>query len=378
MGDNRVEEAIALIKAGRRSEAGAILEAEVRADPYNVRAWLWLTETRGPISEKILIVEACLRHNPNADIAAKALGQLKAQAKNGQNTAAQPAKPAAQSAPQSVRPAAQSAPLAAPPANFTAQFAQPTAQPASFTAQPAQPAIQPAKPKAPPAAKPAKPAKPKAQPVKAAHGPKDTYKGEHFMVEAYDDCHRFYFPVKIEAGMVAFFGLTTMFLCAAPLGIMATPQQDALAMCCLASILAGLGALAAMELLWQFVGEDVLEVSDSGVRLKHSLAGIGPSRRYPAEAVRQFALVERPKSQSGVWIISILVTVVSLILGGRMAMVPRFYPRFYNFKRGRLAVVFMKRNGHEEVCLFGSGLTGVEADQVLDLIDDLYPRLGGR
>jgi hypothetical protein len=366
MGSKRVDEAIALIKAGRRSEAGAILDAELRADPYNVHAWLWLTETRGSIAEKVMVVETCLRHNPDADIAAKALVQLKAQAKNGQNFTAQPAQP--------IRPAAQSAQPIRPTAQPVARPAQPIAQ----AAQPAQPTAQPAKPAAKPAKPTTKPAKPAAKPaVQSKSDPNDTYKGEHFMVEAYADHHRFYFPVKTEAGMVVFGALATIFVCLfGPL--IAINVQDALAMLCLGVVVVMLGGGAAAELLWQLAGEDVLEVSDRGVRVKHSLAGLGPSRRYKPEAVRRFALVAPPKSQNRNWIIAALLMVVSLFLGRIFVAVPRFSSRFFTFRRGRLAVVFAGRNMDEEACLFGTGLSEQEAEQVLGLLDDLYPHLGRR
>lgn len=376
MADKRVEEAIGLIKAGRRSEGGTILEAELRADPYDVRAWLWLTETRGPIAEKIMILEACLRHNPGTDIAAKALAQLKAQAKDGQNFTAQPAKPAAQAAKPTA--AAQPAKPAAQPARPTAQPA--TAQPAKPVAQPVQsakPAAQAVKPVAQAAKPTARPAKRAAQPAKPAHGPKDTYKGEHFAVEAYDGFHRFYFPAKVEASVVVVSGLATVMLCGlAPVAAFAM-SKDAVAVLCLGALFVGMGGFMAMELIWQFAGEDVLEVSDREVRVKHSLVGLGPSRRYGADVVRRLVLVAPPKSQAGNWVIAILMTVVSLVLGGRFAVVPRFNSRFFSFRRGRLAVVFAKRGRSEDACLFGSGLSDAEAAEILALVRDLYPRLSG-
>ncbi len=70
-----LEEAAALIKAGKIAEAQEILHPFIRANPQNVDAWLLETETWNTAG-KLRVLEICLEHNPGNPRAQQALKDL--------------------------------------------------------------------------------------------------------------------------------------------------------------------------------------------------------------------------------------------------------------------------------------------------------------
>jgi predicted Zn-dependent protease len=72
---NPLEDAAALIKAGKIAEAQEILHPFIRANPQNVDAWLLETETWNTAG-KLRVLEICLEHNPGNPRAQQALKDL--------------------------------------------------------------------------------------------------------------------------------------------------------------------------------------------------------------------------------------------------------------------------------------------------------------
>jgi hypothetical protein len=72
---NPLDEATALIQAGKIAEAQEILHPFIRANPQNVDAWLLETETWNTAG-KIRVLEICLEHNPGNARAQQALKDL--------------------------------------------------------------------------------------------------------------------------------------------------------------------------------------------------------------------------------------------------------------------------------------------------------------
>jgi len=70
-----LDEATALIKAGKIVEAQEILHPFIRANPQNVDAWLLETETWNTAG-KLRVLEICLEHNPGNSRAQQALKEL--------------------------------------------------------------------------------------------------------------------------------------------------------------------------------------------------------------------------------------------------------------------------------------------------------------
>lgn len=64
MSDERLEQAIGLVQAGKTEEARNLLEEILKEDRSNISAWHWYAETWSNSKEKIRIWEACLRYNP--------------------------------------------------------------------------------------------------------------------------------------------------------------------------------------------------------------------------------------------------------------------------------------------------------------------------
>ena len=92
---NPLPQAILLVKAGRHAEARELLERLLQADPRDVAAWMWYAETWPALPQKLQVLQACARHNPDHPLAVRALAALRAQ---------QPASPELAPPPPSVRP----------------------------------------------------------------------------------------------------------------------------------------------------------------------------------------------------------------------------------------------------------------------------------
>jgi Tol biopolymer transport system component len=84
-----LKRAIALAQAGRVEDAHALLHKITSEDPTQEMAWLWLVQTEPDHVQRILILEECLRHNPQSEYARKGLAGLR----TGPLTGKPPAKP---------------------------------------------------------------------------------------------------------------------------------------------------------------------------------------------------------------------------------------------------------------------------------------------
>ncbi len=78
MNQDRIHEAIQLVRAGNKHAAEQILVPLVRADPHNINAWMWLVEARSALPDKVRDLEACARLNPGDATVQRALASFKA------------------------------------------------------------------------------------------------------------------------------------------------------------------------------------------------------------------------------------------------------------------------------------------------------------
>lgn len=74
--DDILQQAIGLIRAGRKGEARPLLQRLIQAEPRNVPAWLWYVETCQTQAERLKALEACARFNPGHPQVEKALAVL--------------------------------------------------------------------------------------------------------------------------------------------------------------------------------------------------------------------------------------------------------------------------------------------------------------
>ncbi|MGI0013417.1 MAG: tetratricopeptide repeat protein [Nitrososphaera sp.] len=72
-----LSEAIALIKAGRKTEAQQLLETFLESDPHHIIAWLWYAETWTTASQKTQVLELGLQYNPDSEKIKNAVLRLK-------------------------------------------------------------------------------------------------------------------------------------------------------------------------------------------------------------------------------------------------------------------------------------------------------------
>ena len=74
--DNNLQEAIALIKSGKKKEGGQMLAEIVKKDPRNINAWLWLSSCVNSDPQRIFCLNKVLEIDPNHDLARSALSKL--------------------------------------------------------------------------------------------------------------------------------------------------------------------------------------------------------------------------------------------------------------------------------------------------------------
>jgi hypothetical protein len=72
-----VNTAVTLIKSGQKEEAQAILKEIIRAEPHNIPAWFWMVETLETDTDKLRVMEVCLKLNPGETKVQKAYEMLK-------------------------------------------------------------------------------------------------------------------------------------------------------------------------------------------------------------------------------------------------------------------------------------------------------------
>ena len=76
MPNQRLEQAIELVKSGKIEDARPLLELLIKDDRTNISAWQWYAETWSKPKDKIRVWKLCLRHNPLNPQAQQALAAL--------------------------------------------------------------------------------------------------------------------------------------------------------------------------------------------------------------------------------------------------------------------------------------------------------------
>ena len=79
MSDENLDRAIGLSRSGKKMEAREILNTVLRANLQNETAWLWFADTFPDNQNRILVIEECLKHNPNCQVAHKWLVTFRAE-----------------------------------------------------------------------------------------------------------------------------------------------------------------------------------------------------------------------------------------------------------------------------------------------------------
>ena len=72
-----LNDAIQLIRQGRKEEARQALEPLIRAEPANITAWFWYVEVCSTLEKRIQVLEVCLKMNPGNPQVIQALQTLR-------------------------------------------------------------------------------------------------------------------------------------------------------------------------------------------------------------------------------------------------------------------------------------------------------------
>jgi hypothetical protein len=122
--DDVLTEVIQLIKAKKKDEARSMLEPFLLKNPNHIQAWMWEAELFPEDCDKIKVLEACLKHNPNHPQVIQALIFLKKRSDANKQPAASLSDSPLSSAPPPIKPA--------PSSSFSTQsFLPDSATPAS-------------------------------------------------------------------------------------------------------------------------------------------------------------------------------------------------------------------------------------------------------
>ncbi|PKN94425.1 MAG: hypothetical protein CVU44_04895 [Chloroflexi bacterium HGW-Chloroflexi-6] len=73
-----LQDAINLIRQGKKHEARGMLEVLLRTNPQDVSNWFWYAETLDTIDKRVKVLELCLKANPGNAQAEKALNIMRA------------------------------------------------------------------------------------------------------------------------------------------------------------------------------------------------------------------------------------------------------------------------------------------------------------
>ncbi len=76
---SNLNNAIQLIREGRKDEARRILEPLLQAEPANISAWFWYVDTCPTLEKRIQTLELCLKRNPGNSQVMQALLALRSQ-----------------------------------------------------------------------------------------------------------------------------------------------------------------------------------------------------------------------------------------------------------------------------------------------------------
>ncbi len=136
---------------------------------------------------------------------------------------------------------------------------------------------------------------------------------------------------------------------------------------CLGVLIALLtGAYEFVELLWQVMGKEVVEVHDDSIALRHQILGAGITRRYHVDSVSS-VFVSPP---TDTWLTARYSPGVSLFSRSRFGS-----SAFRSFKRGRVALNSGKTVfGEDDTFHFGSSLDEEEAQYIVATIHQKFPQ----
>jgi hypothetical protein len=140
---------------------------------------------------------------------------------------------------------------------------------------------------------------------------------------------------------------------------------------CLGGLIAlGVGANEVVELLWQLMGQEVLEVRDDAITLRHQILGRGITRRYAADQIRRVWVL--PHTDRG--FTAVYTPGVSLFSRVWFGASP-----FRSFKRGPVAFQRGQPGAETETTVqFGSSLAVDEAQSIVASIHRKFPQYAQR
>lgn len=110
----------------------------------------------------------------------------------------------------------------------------------------------------------------------------------------------------------------------------------------------GIMAIEALELLWQLVGKEVVEIGEECIIVRHHILGLGISKQYPANTIA-CVFVSRRGNKGWTWYFERRL-------------------RFFDFKSGRIGF-----SAGNKAWRFGASLEKTEAEQIVGEIHRRFP-----
>ena len=191
----------------------------------------------------------------------------------------------------------------------------------------------------------------------------NTIDGAHYVLENVGNTYRFIMPYRKEWWRIISYAISAAVVLVVVLPLSLTVFTDVgsgkigLEVLVLFgfALVFGVG-LALMELLWQLVGREVVEISDDALVIKHQILGLGPSKKFTPESISGLQVARQSD-----W------------------ATPQFFGtrdyRLFNFKRGWVALSSGKSLvGRPVTYRFGTNLEEIEAGQVVAQILGRFPQ----
>lgn len=187
--------------------------------------------------------------------------------------------------------------------------------------------------------------------------------GAHYTFENIGTAYRFNMPYRKEWWRIVSYGVSAVVVAAIVLPFSLSALSEAgsgrielpIWLLLGLALIFGVG-LGLLEMLWQLAGQEVVEISDDALVIRHHIFGLGPAKRFA------------PESVSGLQVSPQKDWMEPQIFGRRDY-------RFFNFKRGCVALNSGKSLlGRPVTYRFGTGLDETEAGQVVAQILSRFPQ----
>lgn len=180
----------------------------------------------------------------------------------------------------------------------------------------------------------------------------------HYTIEDSSESLKLAFPSRKNWLVIVVYASTLIYLAVQSLlwivnrvtrQTIAISQSDSSIVFFIMLVFLGFIVVIALELFWQLIGKEVVEISEESIIVRHHILGLGISRQYPADTIA-CVFVSRRGNKGWSW-----------YLEKRL--------RFSDFTSGKIGFNVGKKTRR-----FGPSLEKTEAEQIVAEVHRRFPR----